>query len=114
MTLEQAGKRYCIDLEKLRSYAENGLLVHKVQTDGSFDCTEDDIRQMGLIHSLMKAGMDTKTLKAYLQLSEESAIERRDKIQFLRKVRCRLLEDIHEKQQSLDEIDYIIDGIRKK
>ena len=39
---------------------------------------------------------------------------REEQIRILRKQRYRLLEEIHCKQQSLDELDYMIDKIKKE
>jgi len=108
MTLEEACKRFSLDLEKLKSYEQAGFL--KPCSNGY---TEEEISKVGLIHSLLKAGMEPESLKAYLELGEEAVRDRREKIQLLRKTRSCLLESIHEKQRSLDEIDYLIDGIRK-
>lgn len=112
MTLEQASKRYHISVEKLKSYEESGLLKHRTEADGVFDYTEAEVCRAGLIHSLIKAGLDRETLKTYLELPEEAGSQQA-RIHILRKARGRLLEAIHEKQQSLDEIDYMIDKIRK-
>ena len=54
------------------------------------------------------------TLKSYLALSTGDAEEQKNKLRILRKARGRLLEEIHEKQQSLDQIDYIIGQTRKE
>lgn len=114
MTLEQAGKRYHISVEKLKSYEESGFLKHQAEKNGVFDYTEAELCRAGLIHSLIKAGVDRESLKTYLELPEEDAGSRQVRIRILRKARGRLLEDIHEKQQSLDEIDYMIGMIRKQ
>lgn len=114
MTLEEAGKRFAIGIEKLESYEKDGLLSHQTRADGTFDYAESDFGNIGLIHTLLKAGMDVQTLKSYLALSAGDAEEQKNKLRILRKARSRLLEEIHGKQQSLDQIDYIIDQIRKK
>lgn len=55
------------------------------------------------IYSLAKAGLSKE------EIIEISKCEDRERqIQMLRKCRYRLLDEIHEKQQSLDEVDYII------
>lgn len=113
MTLEQAGRRYHISVEKLKSYEESGFLKHQAGENGVLDYTEDELCRVGLIHSLLKAGLDRETLKTYLELPEENIGNRQERLHILRKARGRLLEDIHEKQQSLDEIDYMIGIIRK-
>ena len=114
MTLEEAGKRFAIGIEKLKGYEKDGLLSHRTRADGTFDYSESDFGNVGLIHALLKAGMDVQTLKSYLALSAGDAEEQKNKMRILRKARSRLLEEIHGKQQSLDQIDYIIDQIRKK
>ena len=114
MTLEEAGKRFAIGIEKLKGYEKDGLLSHQTQADGTFDYAESDFGNIGLIHTLLKAGMDVQTLKSYLALSVRDAEEQKNKLRILRKARSRLLEEIHGKQQSLDQLDYIIDQIRKK
>lgn len=55
------------------------------------------------IYSLAKAGFSKE------EIDEISRCEDRGRqIQMLRKCRYRLLDEIHGKQQSLDEIDYMI------
>ena len=93
---------------------QSGLMSHQTQADGTFDYAESDFSNIGLIHTLLKAGMDVPTLKSYLALSAGDAEEQKNKLRILRKARSRLLEEIHGKQQSLDQIDYIIDQIRKE
>ena len=114
MTLEEAGKRFAIGIEKLKGHEKDGLLSHQTQADGTFDYAESDFGNVGLIHALLKAGMDVPTLKSYLALSTGDAEEQKNKLRILRKARGRLLEEIHEKQQSLDQIDYIIGQTRKE
>ena len=53
-------------------------------------------------------------IKQYLLLINDNAERKEEKIRILLKQRCRLLEEIHDKQQSLDELDYMIDDIRKE
>lgn len=53
-------------------------------------------------------------LKKYLSLLENKTGSKEEQIKILRKQRFKLLEDIHEKQQSLDELDYMIDEIKRR
>lgn len=108
MTLNEASKRFHISMEKLKNYEENGLLEHQTLADGTFDYTETELRRIGLIHSLLKSGMDMEVLKKYLRLLNDKTASKEEQIRILRKQRCRLLDDIHDKQQALDELDYMI------
>lgn len=108
MTLDEASKSFHISIEKLKSYEENGLLEHQSLTDGSFAYTEAELRRIGLIHFLLKAGMDMDALKKYLRLLDDKTANREEQVRLLRKQRYQLLEVIHDKQQALDELDYMI------
>lgn len=68
MTLNEACRRFHISMEKLKVYEENELLEYKTLADGTFDYAETELRRLGLIHSLLKSGMDMEVLKKYLRL----------------------------------------------
>lgn len=108
MTLNEASKRFHISMEKLKKYEENGLLEHQTLVDGTFDYTETELRRIGLIHSLIKSGMEMDVLKKYLRLFNNKTANKEEQIRILRKQRYQLLDDIHDKQQALDELDYMI------
>lgn len=114
MTLEEASEKFRIDIEKLKIYEDNALLEHSRYVNGIPDYTENELRKVGIIHSLHKTGMDIPLIKQYILLINDNADSKEEKIRILRKQRCRLLEEIHGKQQSLDELDYMIDEIRKE
>lgn len=114
MTLQEASVRFQINAEKLNYYEKSGLLESRQMVSGIPDYTEDELRRVGLIHSLMKAGFDMDSLKKYFSLTGSDNRSREERIRLLRKQRCRLLEEIHDKQQSLDELDYMIETIRKE
>lgn len=117
MTLTEAGTRFSISIEKLKFYEENGLLKCSCQKNGIPDYTEEDLGGVGLIQFLLKAGFDMDTLKQYFFLSAGSSAKagkKSERIRLLREQRYRLLDEIHEKQQFLDELDYMIEKIRKE
>lgn len=59
------------------------------------------------IYSLAKAGLSEE------EIAEIAGCENIDRqIQMLRKCRYGLLDEIHKKQQSLDEIDYMISRMK--
>lgn len=113
MTLNEASRRFHINIEKLMICEENGLLECKKVIDGVPDYTENELHKVGLIQSLLKAGFDIDSLKSFFRFDGKKE-DKQERIQLLRKQRLQLLDEIHEKQQSLDEIDYLIDKIRKE
>ena len=114
MTLKEASEKFRIDIEKLKLYEDNDFLKCDKYVNGVPDYTENELRKAGIIHSLHKAGLEMPLIKQYLLLVNDNAERKEEKIRLLRKQRCRLLEEIHGKQQSLDELDYMIDEIRKE
>lgn len=108
MTINEASKRFHISIDKMKSYEDKGLLEHTTLEDGTFDYTEEEIGRVGVICSLLKSGMDPRDLKKYLRGEDKE-----EQIRILRKQRCELLDNIHDKQQVLDEIDYLIREMRK-
>lgn len=113
MTLNEACRRFHISMEKLKVYEENELLEYKTLADGTFDYAETELRRLGLIHSLLKSGMDMEVLKKYLRLLNDKTANKEEQLRILRKQRCKLLDDIHDKQQTLDELDYMILEVKK-
>lgn len=67
--------------------------------------TEEQIHCAGIIHSLLEAGMDMEKIKAFMKLFYENERDKSGQIQILRKQWFLLLDEIHKKQQSLDELD---------
>ncbi len=112
MTLQEAATRFQVDIEKLEFYEKNGLLECRHFINGVPDYTEEELRRVGLIHSLLKAGFDIDSLKKFFSLPAHDEADKKEKIRLLRKQRCQLLDEIHGKQQSLDELDYMIEKIK--
>ena len=56
---------------------------------------------------------DKEALKRYLRLLDDKTGSKEEQIRILRKQRYRLLDEIHNKQQILDELDYMIMEIKK-
>lgn len=112
MTAEEVSRKYHISVDKIRYYEENGLLRYNL-LDGKIDYTEAQIHCAGMIHSLLEAGMDMEQIKAFMKLFYENKRDKSGQIQILRKQRFLLLDEIHKKQQSLDELDYMIGELKK-
>ncbi len=107
MQLKEASRCFCIPNEILQLYAQNGLLK-AATAQGEPDYPEEEIKRAGYFWSLQKAGMDLDTLKRFAALLDSTADTCAQQIKILQKCRYALLEEIHAKQQSLDQLDYLI------
>ena len=85
---------------------------HK-QLDGSIEYTDDLMDYIGIINVLMDAGAEVDALRSFMQRLMQSSITKEEKLRYLRSQRQKLLESIHSKQRSLDQLDYIIFDVNK-
>ena len=113
MTAEEVSRNYHISVDKIKYYEENGLLEHNVLPDGEIEYTEQQIRCTGIIHSLINAGLDMEKIREFMKLFYNDGSDKKEQIQILRKQRIILLDEIHKKQRSLDELDYMIGELKK-
>lgn len=60
------------------------------------------------VYTLAKAGLDKEEIREILECGN-----RETQIRILRKIRYRMLDEIHKKQQDLDEIDYMIGKMKE-
>jgi hypothetical protein len=100
MNCKDIGNCCCIDENELKYYSEAGLLP------AAGEYSEDDLHRVALIHSLLKAGLEREEVKRFLTEREE------EQVRMLRKLRCRMICDMHEQQQEIDKIDYLIREIK--
>lgn len=110
MTIEQASEQFGVPLDKLHFYEDQGC--HK-QLDGSIEYTDDLMDYIGIINVLMDAGAEVDALRSFMQRLMQSSITKEEKLRYLRSQRQKLLESIHSKQRSLDQLDYIIFDVNK-
>lgn len=114
MTIQEVSRRFHIRMETLQFYEESGLLSGRRMESGVLDYREDDVQRASQLHALLKAGMDMDTLKRFIRLMDDQTDTTAEQVKLLRKCRCRLLEEIHGKQQSLDQLDYLIYELKKQ
>ncbi|MDO5116667.1 MAG: MerR family transcriptional regulator [Synergistaceae bacterium] len=112
MTIDEICRSFHISREKLLSYEKSGLLKGAQNEAGLPDYQERELRRLGLIHSLLRAGIGAEVLERNPVLLDENG-DGGERVRILKRQRGHLLEDIHEKQQSLDCLDYIIREIKE-
>ncbi len=113
MTIEQASEHFGVSLDKLHLYENQGLFDCHKQADGHVEYTEDLMDYIRIIDVLTDAGAEVKTLRSFMRGLMQSSITKEEKLRYLRNQRQKLLESIHSKQRSLDQLDYVIFDINK-
>lgn len=114
MTIEQASDHFGVPIEKLQTYENQGLFDCNRQPDGTIDYSEELMEYVGIINILTDAGAEADALRGFMRQLMESTITKEEKLRYLRRQRQKLLADIHSKQKSLDQLDYIIFDTNKE
>ena len=105
MTMDEVGEACGISAETLKYYQRLGLL----RTESG----DEALRRLGVISSLAKAGLSPEKMAENPVLFDEHEETLDERVRIMKKERFRLLDDLHEKQQSLDCLDCIIREIKK-
>ena len=113
MTIEQASDYFGVPIEKLQTYENQGLFDCNRQLDGTIDYSEELMEYVGIINILTDAGAEADALRGFMRQLMESTITKEEKLRYLRSQRQKLLESIHIKQKSLDQLDFIIHNVNK-
>lgn len=114
MTLREASKKLHLQMDMMQQYETIGLLKGIPLDDGTMDYPIKELQHAVQFHFLEQAGMDTDDLKYFAVLLDQGESAKMEQIQILRKCRYHLLEEIHCKQQYLDQLDYYIHEIKQQ
>ncbi len=113
MTLEEAEKKFDIPPDRLKQYISFGFIKSIGNINGITDYCVEDFDRIGLIETLSGVGFSTDEIKKFLSLTKNTGTNE-EQIYMLRKHRCTLLKNIHEKQQLLDQLDFMIWNKKKQ
>lgn len=113
MTRTEVSRDFCVSESLLSSYEASGLIQCPHDTDGKPIYQEQEVQLVGLMKSLLDAGMEQGTLRQYLSLRNADSDTRPEQIRLLRRHRAKLLDDLHGCQAELDHVDYIIYATEK-
>ncbi|MDO4283874.1 MAG: hypothetical protein Q4C60_00935 [Eubacteriales bacterium] len=108
MTLQEASSRFHLDMGDLRLCEKNELFSGSRNECGEMDYPEAELQRVIPFLFLLKAGMSMEKLKEFTAGQENGARSGEEQIRLLRRCRSRLLDDLHGKQQLLDQLDYLI------
>ena len=101
MTIEEASKKFNITKQEIKTYEKKGFIKKE-----SEEYADETFRHLGVLRTLLSAGMDDKDIIKYLKVLDNGTTQEQTAI--LRGYRAKLLDHIHTEQQSLDNIDYLI------
>lgn len=103
MTICELSEKYKIEPQKLQYFADN----HLIEADNAGKSE----KRLSIICTLYEIGLNAEEIKQFLLLSVKNNCA--EQIKLLNMRRNDLLEDIHARQKSLDQLDYILYDLRK-
>ena len=106
MTLENASKYYEIDYERMALYEQKGL-ISGVKTENGTDYSDTELQKISLIDLLREANCSFEEIRFYLS-DTDNAADAIKKISLLKRQRSEVLDEIHDKQKLLQNLDYLI------
>lgn len=114
MTIQEVGSGLHIEAQNLKFYLDNGLLSGIETESAGVDFKEDDLERTLQFHMLLKSGVDIELVKRLARLTGSKLSAYAEQIKLLRKCRYQILEEIHSKQQCLDQLDFMIREAKQK
>lgn len=112
MTISEASKNYQIPLDIMEEYKALGLCGMQVEMGGDWVCSDRDLEQLNLLILLHASGFDTEEIQEYLAGQTAEAPARR--LRLLARKRNETLEEIHQKELQLDNLDYLRYELQKE
>lgn len=107
MTIDEIGAAYGISLAQLKGLEEQHLFDTLSLVNGKRRVGEQELPHVCNLMKLAKLGMDTQALCAYQKETlEDTSIQVRSRL--LKRLRCHLLDQLHELQRDIDCLDYLL------
>lgn len=104
MTIDEASERYQIPAEILREYEGWGLCG---ADSASWQCEKQDLERLSLIMVLHDVGFRKDEVEEYMRLVLEGKTTRERRMRMLEERRVEALDEIHRREQKLEQLDYL-------
>lgn len=104
MTIDEASERYQIPAEILREYEGWGLCG---ADSASWQCEKQDLERLSLIMVLHDVGFRKDEVEEYMRLVLEGETTRERRMRMLEERRVEALDEIHRREQKLEQLDYL-------
>lgn len=104
MTIDETSERYQIPAEILREYEGWGLCG---ADSASWQCEKQDLERLSLIMVLHDVGFRKDEVEEYMRLVLEGETTRERRMRMLEERRVEALDEIHRREQKLEQLDYL-------
>lgn len=114
MTNADIHKNYCISMEILNLYEGWQLPGTERKLPGNWQYDDDDLRRISLIATLFESGFQKEEVKRYMLLLSQGKASGGERLCMLNGKRSKILEELHQKEKGIEQLDYLRHEIRKQ
>lgn len=108
MNIKEVSEKFNINLVELENYENIGLFDDIKKVNGIGEYEDRDIEKLSKIVTLKKVGLELEEILRYMKLVEQGDFSKDERVRILNRKRQLILEDIHNKQKSIDCLDWLI------
>ena len=108
MNIKEVSEKFNINLVELENYENIGLFDDIKKVNGIGEYEDRDIEKLSKIVTLKKVGLELEEILRYMKLVEQGDLSKDERVRILNRKRQLILEDIHNKQKSIDCLDWLI------
>lgn len=114
MTIGQISKKYNISQDTLRYYEKIGLLKNIKKVNGKRNYSQENEKTLKFIICMKNAGFNLTNIIKFLTLYEQGNSTLDKRIEMLLKQKEKLQEEIHQKEKTMQFLNYKIDYYKRK
>lgn len=112
MKAEEVSKKFNIKLEELKYYESIGLFDDVKISNGVREYEDKDIEVLSKVVTLRNLELSMSEILRYIKLMKQGNDGDNERVRILNKQRNVLLDEVHNKQKSIDCLDCIIYKIK--
>lgn len=107
MTAEEIRKRYNVSAAALKIYEDQVRMVSEENQTKEKDYDDQDLERIDMIMTLGKMGFPDEEIGIFVRMEKEGEITKGQRLGMLKKQRRHILDEIHQKEKILGELDYL-------
>ncbi len=108
MKAEEVSKRFNIKLDELKYYEDIGFFNDVKISDGVREYEDKDIEVLSKVVTLRNLEFSISDISTYISLMKQGVDGDNERVRILNRKRNVLLDEVHNKQKSIDCLDCII------
>lgn len=107
MTTSEIRRLYGIPETALKIYEEQVREIFSNKITEENEYSDQELEKISMVMTLQRFGFDDQEIGAFFGLAKKGQRTKQARLQMLQRRRNHILEEIHQKEKILDELDYI-------